>query len=179
MADPGSRSSIFYFITNFKTMAKKGKSQLFKTKKEVEQTYKDSLFETIASGAGTVLTGFGFNAVRDKIPAKLQRFAGVGLVGLGAAGNVFGKDPKVKAFSTGVSDYGFLQAVMDLKPDMAAKIAVMPMNGILSGSGKRILSNDDYARIAEELENGGGRQVNGLGAPEEEDQAEDLFSKMV
>ena len=161
-------------------MGKNGKSQLFKTKKEVEQTYKDSLIETVASGAGTVLTGFGFNAVRDKIPAKMQRFAGLGLVGLGAAGNVFGKDPKVKAFSTGVSDYGFMQAVMDLKPDMGAKIAVMP-SGSVSGLGRKILTDDDYAKIAAELENSDYVEtvsIEGLGSKEGNDQ-QDIMSKLV
>jgi hypothetical protein len=140
-----------------------------------------SLLETVASGAGTVLTGFGFNAVRDKIPAKMQRFAGLGLVGVGAAGNVFGKDAKVKAFSTGVSDYGFLQAVMDLKPDMGVKIAVKPAGPAVAGLGKKVLTEEDYAKIAEELEN---RQtdeetVDGLKGPEDEDQVEDLINKMV
>jgi len=166
-------------------MAKK-KSNMFKTKKEVEQSYKDSLLETVASGAGTILTGFGFNAVRDKLPETARRFAGLGVVGIGAAGNVFAKHSAVKAFSLGVSDFGFMQAIMDLKPDMGAKIAVMPKtvtNEEVKGLGKRVLTQEDYRRIAEELENSEEieteENIEGLGNAAEQDQVSDLVNKML
>lgn len=137
------------------------KQKFLKTKKEVQKTMKDSVLESVSAAVGSVGAGFAFNSARNKIPAKMQRFAGLGVAGIGTGLNVYAKDAKLKAVSHGITAFGTMQAVLDLKPDMQPKIGVNPFTGqTLEGTpeeqaekeAEKYFTEEEFAQIEKEIE---------------------------
>jgi len=115
-------------ILKFKTNKMAKKKSLFKSKKNIQKTLQNSLFDSAAAAVGSVGAAFGYNMVKDKLPAKVVSFGGA-IVAIGGAGlSATANDSKLVAFGHGVTGAGVMQLVADKAP--ASFKAKLGMHGI-------------------------------------------------
>ena len=104
-------------------MAKK--KSLFKSKKEIEKTLTDSLFDSVAAAAGAVGASFGYNTVKDKLPPKILGFGGAIVAITGTALSVTANDSKIVALGHGITASGAFQLLSDkASPKIKAKLGM-------------------------------------------------------
>ncbi|MCF6365285.1 MAG: hypothetical protein L3J35_03690 [Bacteroidales bacterium] len=132
-------------------MAKK-KSKLFKSKAEIKKSLQNSIMESVVAAGSGVATSFVYTAVKEKIPAKFQKFGGVGIIAAGTGLNIYAKDPLVKAAANGITTAGGVHTVNELGPDeLKAKLG-LSLEGLGNATGNTDkLTEEELRQIEKEM----------------------------
>ena len=133
-------------------MAKK-KSKLFKSKAEISKTMQQSIIESVAAAGSGVASSFLYTAVKSKIPDKVKKFGGVGLVAVGTGLNVYAKDGILKAASHGIATAGGVHIVNELGNDkMKAKFG-LALQGLENSNpdNQDTISEEELRQIEAEM----------------------------
>ncbi len=129
------------------------KSKMFKTKNEIKKTLQKSIIESVAAAGSGVAASFAYSGLKSKIPEKMKKFGGIGLIGIGTGLNIAAKESVLKAAANGIATAGGVHVVNELgSPKMKQKMG-LSLSGLeaTEESGADAITDEELKEIEREM----------------------------